>query len=375
MLLDVTKIAKKVFKDKELIVKELPEGKVKISYKNIGYRTSNHMFSPVLPKYVDLDEQFSEAIGSYIGDGMNSKNSMWVIQYTSKDSDICQFILKFFTERFGIQLEDIKFNICYKFGDEEELKEKWSKFLCVHSSRFRTYRMEKNFVKDNLTIMISGTIFRRIFQYIVENYFNEIGKNRILRRGFLRGYFAAEGSISYYKAKNRRQLMSSISYSYHAGKEDWIRDFCIECLRKENIKAHYKNYRKNDGKIIITNWSNYQKLWCIKVFDRCQRKKDLFIQLAKKLKVYIKLKTDFRNGLFSKMNGTTQENIAMLINSTQGNVSEMIRGNRPIELNQLKILCKYANIDFRSYMENIELIKIYHRTSIQVSENFLNILV
>lgn len=372
MKLDMVEIAKEVFKDKELFVEELHDRKVKISYKNIGYRTSNHMFSPILPKYIELDERFSEAIGLYLGDGMNSKNSMWVIQYTSKDSDICQFILRFFTEIFCVPLKNIRFDICYKFGDKEKLKRECSEVLCVSSSRFTIYKAENNFDEDNLRIVISGTVFRRIFQHITENYLNIINENRVLRRGFLRGYFAAEGSISYYK---NTQLISSISYSYHAGKEDWIRDFCIECLKNENVKSHFTNYKKNDGKIIITNWSNYQKLWDIRVFDRCQRKRDLFIRLAKKVKFYIKLRTDFRNDLFNKLNGITQKNIAVLINSTQGNVSGMIRRNRPIELNQLKTLYKHANIDFELSMKNTQLIKIYHRTPIQISENFLSILV
>lgn len=366
--ISIIKVAKEVLKDKEVLIKKLPSDKIEISYKNIGYRTSNHLFSLILPKNIILDEEFSEAIGVYLGDGMTSKNTTSSVQITNKDIDICLFMINFFVKRFGISINDIDLDISYKYGNEINIRKRWSKALQTSYDKFKLYKISKNYYNEIVHIRINGTIFRKVFQYIAENYLQGIKEISELRRGFLRGYFAAEGSISSYKIS--KHLMSSISFSYNAQKEKWLRDFCIECLIKEGIYSSYKD-EGSKGKIIICNWSNYQKLWSIGVFNRCERKKDLFETLIKKLKVYLELDNNFRSDLFRDLE-MTQDEIAKLIDSSQPNISQIKRGIQPIKFEQLNILCKIADVDISLARDKITLLKVYHSKPLNCSKKFVD---
>jgi len=366
--ISLIKVAKEALKDKEVLIKKLPAGKIEISYKNIGYRTSNRLFPVALPRSIEIDKEFSEAIGLYLGDGMTSKNTIAMVQFTNKDCDICHFMIEFFKMKFNIPLDDIDLDISYRFGSEKNIIEKWSKVLCIMPEKFKIYKADENYFDETLHIRINGTVFRKIFQHIIENYLQEIKDISELRRGFLRGYFAAEGSISYYKKSG--QLLSSISFSYNSQKEKWLRNFCIDCLKNEGISTTCSDV-DNKGKIVICNWNNYQTLWNIDLFDRCNRKKNSFIKLIKKLKIYLRLDDRFRNKLFERL-GMTQEKIAKLIDSYQGDVSQISKGIRPIEFRQLNVLCKLANINEDTTKNKITSLKVYHSKPIQYSKYFLD---
>ena len=365
--INLIKVAKEALKDKEVLIKKLPAGKIEISYKNIGYRTSNRLFPVVLPRSIEIDKEFSEAIGLYLGDGMTSKNTITMVQFTNKDFDICRFMIEFFKKKFNIPLDDIDLDISYRFGSEKNVLEKWSKVLCIMPEKFKIYKADENYFDETLHIRINGTVFRKIFQHIIENYLQEIKEISELRRGFLRGYFAAEGSISSYRRPG--QLMSSISFSYNAQKEGWLRNFCIDCLREESIDSNYKD-EGSKGKIIICNWSNYQKLWNIIVFERCKRKKDLFESLVKKLKIYLELDDKFRSDLFKGL-GMTQDGIAKLVSSSQPNVSQIMRGVQPIRFEQLDVLCKAADVDIDLAKNKVTLLKVYHSKPLNCSKKFV----
>lgn len=213
-----------------------------------------------------------------------------------------------------------------------------------------------------------------MFQTIMKNSLNYISIDKDLRRGFLRGYFAAEGTISYYN-KNTGTSVSSISFSYNKIKENWLRDFCMGCLKLEGINSRYEESKiKLGGKIVICNWCNFKKMWEIGIFDRCERKKKLFVSLVRKPKVYIYLRSNFIKSI-SKENGMTQEKTAEFLGSTQGNISEIIRGKRPFEITQLILLSKFLNKDIQLIKDNITLIQIYHSsTKLKPSNDFTNLL-
>lgn len=55
MKINLIKVAEEVFKDKELIIKEIDKHKVEIKYKNIGKRTSNHFYPRIILREIKLD--------------------------------------------------------------------------------------------------------------------------------------------------------------------------------------------------------------------------------------------------------------------------------------------------------------------------------
>lgn len=355
MRLDVTEIAKDVFKDKDkLVIDKLPEDKIKIWYRNKRlYRkiggTDPRPF--ILPKLVELDEEFAEAIGLYLGDGKTTVNDTRHLDFSSKDSDILSFMLSFFNKRLLTTLKNMTISIKYKHGNKRKVLRKWSRLLKIPEDKFKTSYQSRN-RHDTVSIQINSTVLRKIFIKIINASLEEIKQNLLLRRGFLRGYFAAEGNIGF---KGTENYLEYIGFSYNALKEAHLRDFCISCLNLENIYARYKE-DGTEGLVYINRWENYYKLWLIKLFDRCERKRITFQQILSTREIYCDLSEKFRIKLLKS--GLTQKIVAKMIGSWQANVCRTIEGKHLLRFDQVKLLSEYHKIPNEEMFRNINKIRI-----------------
>jgi hypothetical protein len=109
MKLKLNSIAKKAFKNKELVIENLTEKKIKIWYK-ASHATTLKPF--ILTKEVEINQKLAEGIGLYCGDGNLNSKSLRHITFTSTDHDIGKFMFNFFTKTFGIScFENEKINL------------------------------------------------------------------------------------------------------------------------------------------------------------------------------------------------------------------------------------------------------------------------
>jgi hypothetical protein len=75
--------------------------------------------------------------------------------------------------------------------------------------------------------------------------------------------------------------IGEITFNYNKFKENWLKEYIIECLKLEGISC-IKNYiSSKDAYLRITNRRNYLIFWKIGLFDRCKRKKDMFLEVLK----------------------------------------------------------------------------------------------
>lgn len=356
MKLNLEEIAKETFKDKELFIEELPEDKVKIWYKNKRMFRSIGASDPapfVMPKSIEFDERSAEAIGMYLGDGKTTKNDIRHIDFASKDYDMLVFMLNFFKNKFLVSLGNLTISIKYKVGEEDYILNKWSVLLNIPKSKFKiSYSVRNRY--DTLSIQVNSTILRKILDEMIKISLFSIKLNERLRRGFLRGYFAAEGTIGYSKHEN---YINYIGFSYNPKTETWLRDYCMECLMKENIDSVFKERKGNRAEIIVSSWNNYWKFWSINIFDRCYRKKDKFSKILLTRDIYCHINDKFRCKLFSSLS-MTQGEIAKIIKSHQGNVCRTIKGEHLLTVTQIKNLMLYTNLSIKDFMQNTEAIRI-----------------
>jgi hypothetical protein len=214
MLLNIVEIAKDVFRDKEtIIVEDLSDARVKIWYRNKRKFRKIGASDPrpfVMPKFIELDVELAEAIGLYLGDGKTTQNDSQHLDFSSKDSDIIIFMLNFFTNRFLVNMNNMTISIHYKYGTENEVLNKWSKLLKIPKDKFKISYQARNRY-DTMSIQINSVILRKIFLKIIDRQLDRIKSDKYLRRGFLRGYFAAEGSIAFKKKDN---YLEYIGFSY-----------------------------------------------------------------------------------------------------------------------------------------------------------------
>ena len=288
--------------------------------------------------------------------------------FTSKDSDIAKFMLDFFVNRFHIDKSRITLTISYSFGRSHPLIKKWAKVLNVPYKNFGLTKKPRHRY-DTLGIQINSVLFTVIFKKILFSMLSPIKQDTVLRRGFLRGYFAAEGNIGF---KRKDNYIEYIGFWYNALKESSIKNFCLVCLKAESIRARYKE-KGSEGFIIINGWENYCKLWAIRIFDRCQRKRNLFWTIFKTRKIYCKLETAFMQKFFSTL-GIAQKQIARTIGSWQANVSRTTQGAHLLTIEQLKALLRHSPFTENTLINNIEGFRIGNMRSVIKDKLFLKYL-
>ena len=340
---------------KNWIIKYLGD-KISVTYET-KYRYKPH---PVIfPKVIDIDENFIEAMALYLGDGSFQKNKHHAT-FTNKDKDVCKFMWNFFCKRFGLTTEDVSCEIRYR--SKKPIISEWSKELDIPKEAFKLRYYVRN-RDETFHLQINRTIFRQIFESITKKVTDtNFIENKALRQAFLRGLFAAEGSMGVMKDSPKPYL----NYvSYHLSiYEEKLAYLIANALDLENIR-HTIFRREKDHSIVvrITGWDNYWKLWRAKTFELCGRKKTKFLNVARELEINCLLSESFRAKLFSKIR-ISQKELAKQLNSWQGNVSKMINGELGITLNRLLILSKLSGIDQEEIKGHVENVAVGRLTTI-----------
>jgi len=297
----------------------------------------NNPKKPILfPKIIQIDEKFMEGLGLFLGDGDMNRKEKCHLTYASKDKDIAKYALDFLIKCFNLEIKHVSFYIQYN-KENCLMNQEWADYLGIPINKIKT-SFSKRHKCECIQIQVNSVIFRKMFELIINAVLN---KNYVkypkLRRGLLRGLFAAEGNIGI-DYLEKKPYISQIVFNLHIN-EDHIEKMIIQILGTENITYTIKNrVEKHSKEIIIYNWKNYKNLWEMNLFDLCQRKKEKFFYMLQKIKIYCELGQAYLIELFGSQD-LYQKEIANLIGSWQGNVSRMIKGNHLLTFEQLLILC------------------------------------
>jgi hypothetical protein len=282
----------------------------------------------VFPRDIVIDATFAEAIGMILGDGDMHRIEKCHFTYTSKDVDISMFVLNFLRDKLLVDDKDITFVLRYRYIDPkiDELAAK----LSVDKNRIKRYFSPRTNYPA-LHIQVNGAVFRGVFEKIVGSFVHSDFVSDVdLRRGFLRGIFAAEGCVG---VNYKEHYICSITFTL-SKKEQSIADLIQKCLLIEGI-SFTQSYRKSTIETVISNWKNYLKCWNIKLFDSCSRKKEKFLSVVRDSKICAIVDSSDLKRLSEKY---MQKEIAEIIDSWQGNVCRVLQGKFLLTLKQIKIL-------------------------------------
>ena len=288
-----------------------------------------------IPKQIKVDERFMEGVGLFLGDGDLRRVEKGHLGYASRDKDLAKYILLFLQDYFHINIKDITFTVQYRKRNKN-LKEQWSSYLSIPKEKI-LMRFSKRHRNECIHIQVNSVVFRKIFELVIKEILNrKFIYNQVLRRGILRGLFAAEGNVGI-DYKEKKNYISQITFNLHKKEVD-IAEIITKCLDKEEITYKVIDREdRNSKEIIIFNWNNYKKLWEMKLFDICQRKKDKFLNILHNLKVYRSFEDRYRFELFKKQD-LKQKELAKLINSWQGNISKTIKGKHLLTIEKFYLL-------------------------------------
>ena len=281
MKIDIIKVAKEVFKDKELILEDVGKDKVKINYKG---KTSKPK-PIVLPRKIEMNEKLGEFCGLYYAEGFNSKNSCWhITQFTNSEPELIRQFISFLESDFSFEKNDLTFKIKVSEGkyfnlSKEETINFWKKELDLNgSSRIQFYRESRITKKYSHCMMVyfGNTVFRSILNRIIEKICEISISNHKVRCGFLRGLFAGEGCVILNKS-SLFGLEISQGFKKDNEKDRKIgrpkREFIKKLLELEQIQT---NNPTSGIKVIITNFKNLERFHSLmlhslhpKKFDKC----------------------------------------------------------------------------------------------------------
>lgn len=280
------------------------------------------------PQEIKFDSELAEFIGMILGDGDMHRIEKNHFTYASKDIDILVFVLNFLRNRLFVKNEDISFSLRYRYIDPK-IDE-----LALH------FGIEKNMIKSYFSertnypaihIQVNGSIFRLVLENLVSAFMrSDFIKNAELRRGFIRGIFAAEGCVG---IDYKEHYIASITFTLSKKEQDIV-DLIRKVLILEDI-LFTSSYRKSTIETVISNWKNYFKCWNIGLFDRCSRKKEKFLSIVRDSRVYAVVDLSDLMRLSKKY---SQRDLAKILGSWQGNVCRVLQGKFLLTLKQIKTL-------------------------------------
>tara|TARA_Y100000310_G_C20621858_1_gene783778 strand:+ start:79 stop:765 length:687 start_codon:yes stop_codon:yes gene_type:complete len=196
-------------------------------------------------------------------------------------------------------------------------------------------------------MQIGGLIFRYFFGEIVKKLLAiDLLEDAGLRRGFLRGLYAAEGGMGVVKSQN---YIAYIAFHFSYENEQSLSALVKRLLSMEGISSR-EIIRKDKGEryLQITNWRNYHLCWKIDLFRLNKRKELKFLRKLKITRFSCSLGSKLRRELLFQSLSSTRE-LALRLGVSEANVRLLRRGKT-----------SFFNIEY--------LIKLAQMASIPLSE-------
>jgi hypothetical protein len=179
---------------------------VKIWYKN----SKGSQPKPILLKReIIINEKFFEGLGLYIGECERSKKGK-AMSFTNSDMNIIKFIINWLEEYFGISKKELG---CTVISPRENptINQRWSKILGLEINQFTkpSIPISNPGNKERARIFRNLILYRILFEVIFEEIMKLCLNVNSWGNGLLRGFYAAEGSVSLRKKKINQIYVSS----------------------------------------------------------------------------------------------------------------------------------------------------------------------
>ena len=250
----------------------------------------------LLPKFINLKEEFFELIGFLDGEMCKKINSFGgsSVKISNSEPTIIKQILKGFEEFFQIYVVSWNASLVInnknsKFSEEDNTKIKnfWSKETNIPLSEFTKTTIQNKYrslfsKKGIVQIRYSNSLFFLILLEIMKNIRSITIQNRKYCAAYIRGVAAGEGGIG--KRKDKLRIV------HIGGTDEENKIFYSKCLKKIGITS-IQNYKL---RIEICRLENFITLRNCDIFKYIPYRKKKFLNALEKLeKSYKKRKLSF----------------------------------------------------------------------------------
>ncbi|MDO8555639.1 MAG: LAGLIDADG family homing endonuclease [Nanoarchaeota archaeon] len=327
------------YKDGPVIQRKVFGNRIRFFYKQ--KRGNYNSCTLLLAKEIILDEMFFVCLGLSIGDGTNNPGSRSLhYNFCNTNFDLINLIYQWLKDYFLIE-EKIQFSVTTPITKIEQFTNESLPPLLKNSKKvFKIYKRDRN-KKDIIMIQVGNTIF----QYFYLNLFNKLKdnilENKVARRAFLKGLFAAEGHVKH----SVYGTIESISFAFNNQTEKELAEFVRKCLKKEDIQS-----KIIAGEIYFCGYEQMTQFYTLGLMDTHKGKKEKFLKLCKNAKICVYFKKSSINSLWKE----TQHKLAKKWGVCQPMVNRYKKGNflslniAKINFKRNELLKKLAYIKVRS---------------------------
>ena len=237
--------------EKRFSIEKIDENKVEVYVPSNGLGHDSKKF--ILSRFIELDELFFEGLGLWQGEGGKNKG----LYFGNSCLELILHFLKFCEQKIDIKRGEfnVTMNISQILDSEQLAKNMYSKKLKIPIENFTNICIDERINKNYIQLYINGIVLCELMKNLHKKLEDVILQNCEYSVSYLRGVFAAEGSVLLKK-------WGTLSHVDFSSKDIEY----INLLRKllQNIGISSGEFQKQGFKFQIYNKRHFEKF---KEFD------------------------------------------------------------------------------------------------------------
>jgi len=217
-------------------------------------------------RFIVLDDLFFEGLALWRGEGSKSKG----LYFGNSDPSLLHRFLEFAEHKLGIDRKKFKVTINVPtLLDPDKVKEKWANELSIPVRNFTRVCGDPRIRKEYSQVYFNSVILAKLMDDLYSRSKAFILHNRRASVAFLRGIFAAEGSVL---VKNSG-VLHHITFS---SKDSELIQFLEQCLCLNGVKP--SKYMINGMNLQIYGLSNFKHVRKLGIHTLHPEKREKFEQ-------------------------------------------------------------------------------------------------
>jgi len=220
----------------------------------------------VLNRIIELDELFFEGLGLWLGEGGKGKG----LYFGNSAAELILRFLKFAEEKLGINRQNFKVTLNVPtVKNENSTIERWSNTLQIPTKNFTGMCIDPRISREYAQVYYNSVVVAELMKVLQKKLEAAISTTDKFTIPFLRGIFAAEGSVIMRKSGILHHLNIS-------SKDRKMIEFLKRCLEVFGItSSEYDSKGKN---LPIHGWRNFRRFKELGIHTLHPEKREKFEQ-------------------------------------------------------------------------------------------------
>jgi hypothetical protein len=263
---DIAKLLPSKFENgKKIIHRDLPNNRIEIYIKKAPGKAGHDSKKFILNRFIELDNLFLSGLGLWDGEGGKEKG----LYFGNSCPEVLLHFLNFVEQKLGLLRNEFRVTVNSQNlnASEELINKRWSKNLGIPLENFTHVCYDSRMNEEYAQIYVNGIVLSELMKNLHEKLESIILSNEEFIISYLRGVFAAEGSV----ILKPSGVIFKIDFSTIDLK--WV-DFLTEILLRLGIHAGV--YVSGGRKFQIYGRENLEKVKKTRLYDLHPTKKIKF---------------------------------------------------------------------------------------------------